>query len=161
MTEEERRAYHRDWYHKNKEKVREQQKANRLARRDEINALQRKRRAENRDEVNRKFREWCDKNRERYSKLSRRRHILVTYGLTQEAYDALLVSQGGKCAICRRERWGAKRNTPHVDHDHATGKVRGLLCTDCNTSLGKLGDGEQGLLRALAYVRGELDFSKE
>jgi len=53
-------------------------------------------------------------------------------GVTDEAYEALLEAQGGGCAIC-----GAKPKTRrlHVDHDHATGKVRGLLCHRCNRAL--------------------------
>jgi len=53
-------------------------------------------------------------------------------GVTDEAYEALLDAQGGGCAIC-----GAKPKTRrlHVDHDHATGKVRGLLCHRCNRAL--------------------------
>jgi hypothetical protein len=53
-------------------------------------------------------------------------------GVTDEAYEALLAAQGGGCAIC-----GAKPKTRrlHVDHDHKTGKVRGLLCHRCNRGL--------------------------
>jgi Recombination endonuclease VII len=65
---------------------------------------------------------------------------LRRYGLTAEGYDALLAVQGGVCALCRRaaepvdRRTGAPRRLA-VDHCHRTGRVRGLLCTVCNTSL--------------------------
>lgn len=58
--------------------------------------------------------------------------IAKTYGLSPEEYDALLKLQGGKCAICRA-RPVSKRLA--VDHDHASGAVRGLLCSRCNHDL--------------------------
>lgn len=56
--------------------------------------------------------------------------------------------QGGACAICRQVSDG----TLHVDHDHETGKVRGLLCFDCNTAIAKLGDSLSGVLAATDYL---------
>ena len=89
------------------------------------------------------------------SKQNRRGKLQHFYGLTQEAYDALLVGQGGVCALCRRLPDLPTDRTPLVvDHDHQTGAVRGLLCDSCNSALGKLGDNEEGLMRALTYVRG-------
>ncbi len=62
-------------------------------------------------------------------------HLRSVYGLELWQYDALLVAQGGVCAICLgapdRQRLG-------VDHDHDTGRVRGLLCRRCNSQLGWL-----------------------
>jgi len=77
------------------------------------------------------------------------------YGLSPVEIKDMWMNQGGACKICRKQIPIDDRNT-HVDHDHATGRVRGLLCSSCNTGLGKLGDNEQGLLRAIAYLRGEL-----
>lgn len=59
------------------------------------------------------------------------------YGITLDEYATLLASQGGACAICRRQETGKRLA---VDHDHTTGVVRGLLCQKCNTALGLLGD---------------------
>lgn len=74
------------------------------------------------------------------------------WGLTQEGYDALLESQGGVCAICERPaRGGLMDHSLHVDHDHETGEVRGLLCRSCNTALHLLDDPAKRE-RALAYL---------
>lgn len=70
-------------------------------------------------------------------------HLRRKYGLTGDEYDALLDRQGGVCAICRQpERLMGRGRVRRlaVDHDHRTGKVRGLLCASCNTVLGQLRD---------------------
>ena len=74
------------------------------------------------------------------------------YGIDQEEYDRLLAQQGGGCALCHRLPDEGK--FLKVDHCHETGRVRGLLCQTCNFGLGILGDNEEGLLRALAYITG-------
>lgn len=79
---------------------------------------------------------------------------LRKYGLTVAEYDGLLVAQGGGCAICdsRDPRGRAKSPYFHVDHDHGTGRVRGLLCAPCNTGLGSFGDDPARLRSAIAYL---------
>lgn len=95
-------------------------------------------------------------HREAYRPVYRDKHLQRTFGITLADYDAMLADQGGKCAICRGDqtatRWG--NGTPfHVDHCHDTGKVRGLLCAECNTGLGKFKDSVVTLIRAAEYVR--------
>ena len=77
------------------------------------------------------------------------------YGISLAEYSALLQKQGGHCAICPRTAADQRGRSLLVDHDHTTKQVRGLLCTKCNSGLGALGDNEEGLARALAYVRGK------
>jgi hypothetical protein len=74
------------------------------------------------------------------------RRVEKTYGLTAEQYEALLAHQGGACAICAGER----RYRLNVDHDHATGAVRGLLCRRCNRLLRDVRDNAE-VLEAAAY----------
>jgi Recombination endonuclease VII len=74
------------------------------------------------------------------------------YGLTPEAFDLLMVGQEGACAICRKEFRDGKDTTAHVDHDHSTGAVRGLLCGRCNRGLGCFDDNHDLLQRALQYL---------
>jgi hypothetical protein len=79
------------------------------------------------------------------------------YGLDAEAFAALFARQGGKCAICKEpEKRLHRRGTQlrlSVDHDHATGKVRGLLCNSCNAGLGAFEDQPERLQAAAAYLR--------
>lgn len=81
----------------------------------------------------------------------RRLDIEGRYGIPYEHYIALLEEQGGCCAICARE-FPVIEGTPHVDHDHRTGKVRGLLCSRCNMGLGGFDDNEVYLRNALYYL---------
>lgn len=73
---------------------------------------------------------------------------LKKYGLDEQGYYALLWFQDDACAICR----DPFATTPHIDHDHETGTVRGLLCANCNTGIGKLKDDPKVLLAAAAYL---------
>lgn len=79
---------------------------------------------------------------------ARRRWLKRAYGITPEQYDAMLTAQGGVCSVCgsapdhtrNSGEAGRKKTVLCVDHDHATGKVRGLLCSDCNRALGLMDD---------------------
>ena len=79
---------------------------------------------------------------------ARNYHLRRRYGITAEHADRMLAEQGGLCAICR-EAPGV-----HVDHDHATERVRGLLCFNCNQALGNFRDRRDLLLRAAMYLDG-------
>ena len=86
----------------------------------------------------------------------REAHMRHRYGIGWEEYTALLNAQEGKCAICKqppgknvRAHWGGKLC---VNHCHDTGRVRGLLCNDCNLAVG-YGKTESVLLAAANYIR--------
>ena len=74
-------------------------------------------------------------------------HLKTKYGITDADYDWLYKGQGGRCGIC---------SEPHkrlvVDHDHNSGRVRGLLCRKCNAAIGQLNDSPALLRRALAWL---------
>jgi hypothetical protein len=80
-----------------------------------------------------------------YQKAWNRKH---RYGLSVEEYAALAAVAGGKCQVCGQPP-KAPFKTLDVDHDHVTGKVRGLLCRPCNTAVGVTNE-DPGILRALA-----------
>ena len=82
-----------------------------------------------------------------------RKHNLTQYNLTLEEYEIILGFQGGVCAICEAP---PKTQKLHVDHDHKTGLVRGLLCYQCNYTLGMVsgrrgGDEIDAKIEALSY----------
>ncbi|MFJ4618656.1 endonuclease VII domain-containing protein [Streptomyces sp. NPDC088812] len=84
----------------------------------------------------------CRAERNRISYFQRK------YGLTPTERDAMVASQKGLCVIC------LKAPAVHVDHCHETGKVRGVLCFNCNSAIGKLGDDPDAVRRAAAYLEG-------
>jgi hypothetical protein len=99
-----------------------------------------------------------DKSRE-YQRLWRRANPESTkntmfrkkYGMTLQEWGVMLGKQEGLCSICCKVLDG-NRGT-HVDHDHVTGKVRSILCKNCNTGLGQFGDNAETLVLAARYLQ--------
>jgi hypothetical protein len=86
----------------------------------------------------------------------RRAQLKCAYALSEADYQALLILQNSVCAICHcpeTRTHSAKTDPLVVDHDHTTGKVRGLLCHRCNTALGLMKDDVARLLSAVAYLK--------
>jgi hypothetical protein len=83
-------------------------------------------------------------------KAARIRWVKNKYGLSEQQYNDLLDKQGEYCAIC-----GDYLISPHVDHDHKTGNVRGLLCADCNQGLGHFRDSPENCYFAHIYLLGQ------
>lgn len=94
---------------------------------------------------------WRENNRARHVDGVRWAKIKANYGLTREQWHEILANQGGRCAICLTEE-PKGRGQWHVDHDHATGKVRGLLCARCNRGLGLFSDSLALLRATVSYL---------
>lgn len=97
------------------------------------------------------YRKAGDYDKKRYQKApekERERHLVRKYGVTLVDYDRMFVEQDGACAICRKTQSRAF----DVDHCHATGKVRGLLCTNCNRMVGHAHDDADRLRAAAEYL---------
>jgi hypothetical protein len=135
-------AAHQVWYERNRQ-----------FEMDRVNAW-RKRNPERVSESRRR-RKASDPERYRYR--DREGHLRRKYGLTQNLFEALVAAQLGNCAIC-----GANEDLElHVDHDHRTKKVRGLLCGKCNKAIGLLNDDPHLLEAAKQYLeRAERFYSR-
>ena len=96
-----------------------------------------------------------EKHRSRKLNSAWERSIKRLYGIDAADYAVLLKKQDGKCALCRADKNNKGKQRFDVDHDHKTGKVRGLLCSRCNRKLGFLDD-SAFVVSALKYLRGEL-----
>lgn len=108
-------------------------------------------REENRDAIREGSRIYYEENKEKALEATRRSYLQRNYGLTPEEFEQMIESQAGRCAICKSEDPGAQ-GTFHVDHDHATGRVRALLCNRCNNGLGCFRDDPNLLLAAIGYL---------
>ena len=97
-----------------------------------------------------------NENKEKFAEVNRKKQLKWRYGITLEEYEEILNKQGGCCAICKTRENGVhgKRRSWNwsVDHCHETGKVRGLLCNQCNRGIGMLGDSKESLQKALDYL---------
>lgn len=100
---------------------------------------------------------WCKAcvrtyNKARYPEKGVWQHLARQYGVSRERYFELLDQQGGLCAICRCKLGSVRAKQPDVDHDHTTGRVRGLLCRQCNVSLGLLKESPERCRAMAVYL---------
>ena len=97
-----------------------------------------------------------DGGKERYRndcKICRReRNQIRRHGFTNKDYEAILIQQQCKCKICGSILNSSRYTKLAIDHDHKTGKFRGLLCTNCNTGLGLFKYSKERLLSAITYL---------
>ena len=87
------------------------------------------------------------KEKDKYSAINR------LYGLNKDQYDSMILEQENSCYICGLQASECPKSVLHVDHDHRTGKVRKLLCQNCNTGLGKFKDDIELLQKAIDYLK--------
>lgn len=153
---EKQRERNRRYYRENRERILAKSKEWRDAHPEEVKIIQRrysrKRYQLNSEQEKQRVREYDQANKDKVATRLRDRHLKRRYGLSQEDYDLILAEQNGRCAICGSEdpfdRWGKF----HVDHDHLTGYVRGLLCSNCNIGLGQFKDNPMMLKQAIQYL---------
>lgn len=132
----EKKDYNRIYAEKNKKKILE--KAKEYRNRPEIIERRKKWRHDNKEYL----REYQQKNKAQ-RKLYK---ITKNYGISADEYHQMMFRQKDKCAICLKE-------ATHVDHNHKTGQVRGILCRSCNLILGYAYDTETILLAAIKYLK--------
>ena len=153
----------RDWYQANKERVRQRQQTKRDADPEAWKAYMDKWRKSNKDKTKahaakqrklhgdkiRAGQARCyAQKREYYLAKEHERKLKKSYGMTPDDYTQMLFFQGGVCAICGKP----DKKKLAVDHCHKTGKIRGLLCSCCNTVLGLIKDDPGSLKKAIEYL---------
>ena len=100
--------------------------------------------------------QYCRKCAQEKNKNYRQKYL---YGLSEQEFFKLLEKQDNRCAICGTHRDVLTRDL-HIDHDHETGEVRGLLCISCNTGLGQFRDSKDLLTFAIAYLESSYEGQK-
>lgn len=91
-------------------------------------------------------------HKKRWAEYQWRSVLRRLYGIEQEDYENFLLAQNNICAICGNNTGSARTSKLHVDHDAETGKVRGLLCSQCNNGLGRFHDSPDLLRKAANYI---------
>ena len=140
QTLEQKKAYQAAYYAAHREQRCKASRAYRSSHKEEYAAQKKCYRQAHREKYAAYLRE--------YRKTHRDGHLQDRYGITEAEYERLRTAQHGCCAIC-----GQKAKLC-VDHDHATGKVRGLLCHNCNRALGGFKDRLDSLRNAVKYLGG-------
>src|ERR1035437_9773262 len=140
----ERKEINKRYRVKHKIKIKESNKQYNLKNKKEIDEHNKQYRIEQKEEIKKRNEQWNINNK-------RNLHLKRKYNITQEQYNELFNKQNGKCAICGKHQSELKKALG-IDHDHETGKNRGLLCDKCNLLLGHANDNVQVLTQAINYL---------
>jgi hypothetical protein len=129
------------WREENKEHIREYQKQWRARNSLQVSEYQREYHAEYKSREDVQFRTWM-------------RNLHRNYKISPDTFNTMWENQGGKCAICEQPMSprGRMPLAATVDHNHETGKIRGLLCRGCNHGIGNLKDDPKVLQSAAEYL---------
>ena len=123
-------------------------------------------RARNLEKARSQWRKWAAANPEKVRTEKRRKQVRewhavrpwkrreYKFGLTQEAFDAILQVQNFRCAACKADLSVMPSKHVHVGHCHATGLIRGILCHPCNMTLGLMKEDPKALLGLVSYIEG-------
>jgi len=150
------RSEKRKYWREHRNQCREEQKRKYKRHRKKYLMAMRKNYYRNRKTMIKRVRSWKDaqfkSNPRKVLRLRREYHLKGKYGMTLGQYKALLKRQGGQCKICEKTKPGGFARRWHIDHDHKTGAIRGLLCARCNMALGLFGDDIFILQKAVQYL---------
>jgi len=97
--------------------------------------------------------EYRAKNKDKCNKRALASYRKRVYGLTTEAYEKLFEDCNYTCTLCNKVKGSITKL--NIDHDHITGKIRGILCNSCNMGLGYFGDTEESIIKLLNYLQPE------
>lgn len=143
-----------DWEMRYKGNEKEYMRQYNLEHAEERHIYSKKYREENKERLQAIGKAYRDGHREARAHSSRKRALLIKYDMTPEEYDSMLDRQGGVCLICGRP---PKKRRLHVDHEHKTGKIRGLLCFQCNYQVVVVLERyRKRIPRGLLYLEGRL-----
>ncbi len=140
---EKAREYYKEYSVKNRERLREKAREYEKNNREQVRASQKRHQLT-----------------EKYASTRVRLHLARKFKMTVEQYNAMLEAQGGVCKICslkcgmRRKGRSIPVMPLSVDHDHVTGKIRGLLCGKCNSAIGFFRENTGIMEKAIAYLKG-------
>jgi len=135
----ERKKYHRKYYMDRQESMQKRQK------------LYRK---NNHEEIRKSNREYFKEHQEKIKKYFKLRNLKYKHNLSYKDWLSIWEEQNGKCLICGKTF--TKPSDAHVDHNHETGEIRGLLCGKCNRGIGMFDDNPEIMIKAIEYLERRL-----
>lgn len=147
------KASARGWYALNREKAIEKQRIWSLECPEEKKAKRAKYYAENKEREKKNMQRWYRLNRREKDSYSNKRFLRLYYKMSEEDYEKRYKEQNGCCAICKGNNLSGRRLS--VDHNHATGYIRGLLCGNCNLGIGNFKDNVEFFKTAIEYLQKE------
>jgi hypothetical protein len=136
------------YYHAHKERVSARAKQWAAANPEKVKAKRARYLLRHPGRINALAKVWRRNNRDRI----RDSHLRRTFGITLAQFNAVNEFQSGLCAICDNPPNGKYDHTLYVDHDHKTGRIRGLICDNCNVVLGRVNDSSEILSRMITYL---------
>ena len=129
-------AYNKEYYEKHKDEYLQRSKEQRRDKKEEIKIY---------------LHEYYITNPEKIMSNSRKHHLRKAYNMTEGDYEALLEKQKHRCASCSVTQIEINAKLV-IDHCHSSGRIRGLLCRECNLGIGGLGDNLKGVLQGALYL---------
>lgn len=141
-----RAEYLKKWQETHKDYIREKSRKWYIANKEHVAELRKIRYQANKEKHNAQSKQWAKNNPERSKFLRKRKMLLRNYNMTIEQFNKMVEIQESKCAICK------KPASLHVDHCHATNKIRALLCGPCNRGIGMFKENIDVLLEAINYI---------
>lgn len=121
--------------------------------REDLRARGKKWQLENPERTKEIAREYYKANKEPHNDRATNNRLIRNLGITKDQYDKIMREHDGRCDICGTDIPGGPHGSFNLDHDHATGELRGVLCMRCNTSLGKFEDRIDLLQAAINYLQ--------
>lgn len=102
-----------------------------------------------------KVKNWQESNTQKQKAYVKKHNLKKNYGITEEEYKNLLAKYDYRCAVCQQAE-GEPKIKLCIDHDHKTGKIRGILCSKCNAALGMLDDTPERIIKLFQYLSSRL-----
>ena len=164
-TKEQRAAYDKEYYIKNKEAIsariqiyqennKEAIKEYREKNKERIAAHKKEYRKTNKEQIAAYNKKYNEKNKEQIATYKKIYRMKLLYNLSPDDFNSMINKQENKCKLCLVDFLYDKHNTkPFIDHCHTTNKVRGLLCLNCNSGLGHFKDNTERLTQAINYLQ--------
>jgi len=161
--EERRKTQRKAYYEKNKDVMNAKNKEYRERKKEEINTQRKEYRQNNKTKIAERDKEYRSKNAEQTrlrsaewyannKERTKNSRLLRKYNISLDDYNKMLIEQEGKCWICSMKAEDEINKVLVVDHNHLTGKVRGLLCNRCNTAIGLLQESQEILQKVSKYL---------